>query len=59
MNWLLILLETLAAVGAYLVLSQVSAFQRQSSAIRIVILACTFFVIFTVVRYLLPGVTAL
>ena len=59
MNWPLIILETLVAVGAYLVLSQVSIFERQSFAIRIAILACTFFLLFTIVRYLMPGVLAL
>ena len=59
MTWLLIVIEVLIALTTVHLLQKVAFYQRQSGLVRTLIAGVVLFVLFTLVRFLLPGVSAL
>ena len=59
MNWPLIILEILIALATFHLLHSIKAYENQSKFVQILIGGLILFVLFTWVRFLWPGVSAL
>jgi hypothetical protein len=59
MNWPLIVLEIVIALATFHLLHGLKAYEKQSKLMQILIGAVILFVLFTLLRFLWPGVSAL